>query len=151
LKFDQRACLFCNIIKKDKPSFTSQINKSKKARKNGSNGRIQNKFGPLLCIQGALQQRSKRESLVKMGATQTQIAAMIKWLKDENYLDDARFAQAFARGKFRVNYWGKYRIINELQQRDISSNRHIKSFGRNSGERVSIRSRKTFTQKMERN
>jgi regulatory protein len=66
-----------------------------------------------------------KEKLVKMGATQTQAAAMIKWLKDENYLDDARFAQAFARGKFRVNYWGKYRIINELQQRDISSN-HIK-------------------------
>jgi regulatory protein len=67
-----------------------------------------------------------KEKLVKMGATQTQIAALIKWLKDENYLDDARFAQAFARGKFRVNFWGKYKIINELQQRDITSE-HIKT------------------------
>jgi regulatory protein len=69
--------------------------------------------------------REVKEKLVRMGATQAQATALIKWLQDENYLDDARFAQAFARGKFRVNYWGKYRIINELQQRDISSD-HIK-------------------------
>ena len=42
-------------------------------------------------------------------------------LIQENYLNEERFAKAFARGKFLIKKWGKIRITNELKFRDISS------------------------------
>lgn len=42
-------------------------------------------------------------------------------LIDENYLNEERFAQSFARGKFNIKKWGKNRITNELKQRNIST------------------------------
>jgi regulatory protein len=35
-------------------------------------------------------------------------------------LNETRFAQAFARGKFRTKKWGKSRIVRELKFREIS-------------------------------
>ncbi len=46
---------------------------------------------------------------------------VIHHLLQNNYLNETRFAQAFARGKFRVKKWGKSRIIRELKYRDIST------------------------------
>lgn len=42
-------------------------------------------------------------------------------LIEENFLNETRFAKAFARGKFRFKYWGKYRIERELKARDINA------------------------------
>ena len=42
-------------------------------------------------------------------------------LIQENYLNEERFAQSFARGKFNIKKWGRNRIVNELKQRHISS------------------------------
>lgn len=41
-------------------------------------------------------------------------------LIEENYLNETRFAQSFARGKFRIKKWGKERIVRELKLRKIS-------------------------------
>jgi len=41
-------------------------------------------------------------------------------LLKHNFLNETRFAQAFARGKFNHKQWGKIRIIRELKFRDIS-------------------------------
>lgn len=41
-------------------------------------------------------------------------------LIQENYLNEERFAKAFARGKFRIKKWGRNRIVRELKMRDIS-------------------------------
>ena len=41
-------------------------------------------------------------------------------LISENYLNETRFAQSFARGKFNIKHWGKLRIVRELKQRRIS-------------------------------
>ncbi len=41
-------------------------------------------------------------------------------LIEQNYLNEERFAIAFAGGKFRVKHWGKVKIKLELKQRDIS-------------------------------
>ena len=41
-------------------------------------------------------------------------------LIQENYLNEERFAQSFARGKHRIKLWGKKRIVIELKQRAIS-------------------------------
>lgn len=45
---------------------------------------------------------------------------IINHLITENFLNETRFSQAFARGKFRVKKWGKNRIVNELKMRQIS-------------------------------
>ncbi|MEI7499082.1 MAG: regulatory protein RecX [Bacteroidota bacterium] len=42
-----------------------------------------------------------------------------KKLKDEGFIDDERFAKLFARGKFRINKWGRLRIRYELKCRSI--------------------------------
>jgi regulatory protein len=41
-------------------------------------------------------------------------------LIQNDFLNEQRFAQSFARGKFRIKKWGKKRIIQELKFRDIS-------------------------------
>lgn len=48
------------------------------------------------------------------------IDLIIHHLLQHNYLNESRFAQAFARGKFRTKKWGKHRIVRELNLRDIS-------------------------------
>jgi regulatory protein len=45
---------------------------------------------------------------------------IISKLIKENYLNESRFAQSFARGKFNIKKWGKQRIVNELKARKIS-------------------------------
>lgn len=52
---------------------------------------------------------------------QPEIAEQIySLLEGEGYVNETRFAEAYAGGKFRVNRWGRVRIRLELQRRDIS-------------------------------
>ena len=60
-----------------------------------------------------------QEKLSQLGATPKQEALLIKWLKEEKYLDNSRFAVAFVRGKFSNNHWGKQRLSLELKARNI--------------------------------
>ncbi len=45
---------------------------------------------------------------------------IIVYLLEHNFLNEERFAQSFARGKFRIKKWGKQRIVRELKYRNIS-------------------------------
>lgn len=45
---------------------------------------------------------------------------IISDLIQTNFLNESRFATAFARGKFRTKKWGKRRIVNELKFREIT-------------------------------
>ncbi|WP_333599169.1 regulatory protein RecX [Flavobacterium sp.] len=45
---------------------------------------------------------------------------VIVHLIENDFLNEERFARAFARGKHRIKSWGKNRIINELKQRQIA-------------------------------
>lgn len=42
------------------------------------------------------------------------------YLIDENFLSETRFSEAYVRGKFNNNSWGKIKIIKELKARNIS-------------------------------
>ena len=44
---------------------------------------------------------------------------IIEQLINENYLNEERFARSFASGKFRINRWGKTKIIHELERRQV--------------------------------
>lgn len=48
------------------------------------------------------------------------IDVIVVYLLDNNFLNEERFACSFARGKFRIKHWGRYRIANELKARNIS-------------------------------
>lgn len=60
------------------------------------------------------------QKLFDMGITGKDAEKIVKWLKEEKYLDDERFAHTFARGKFHNNRWGKIRIAMELKIRKIN-------------------------------
>lgn len=55
---------------------------------------------------------------MKMDADE--IDTIIVKLIQDNFLNESRFACSFARGKHRIKFWGKNRIINELKLRHIS-------------------------------
>lgn len=71
----------------------------------------------------AYQERCHDEVHTKMrtlGIKQPEIDEIIVYLIGENFLNEQRFAQSFARGKHRIKHWGKIRIVNELKARNIS-------------------------------
>lgn len=49
------------------------------------------------------------------------VDVVIGHLIEHNFLNEERFAKAYARGKFRYKYWGKNRIRRELKARGISA------------------------------
>ena len=72
----------------------------------------------------AYQERCQQEvvnKLRELGMIPTAIDTIITSLIQNNYLNEMRFAQSFARGKFRIKKWGKNRILRELKLRNISN------------------------------
>ena len=72
----------------------------------------------------AYQERCHKEVEQKLYEMQMIPAAkeqIIHHLLQHNFLNETRFSQAFARGKFRTKKWGKTRITRELKMRNISA------------------------------
>lgn len=71
----------------------------------------------------AYQERCHKEvhqKLFEMRMIPEAVDHIINHLLQHNFLNETRFAQAFARGKFRTKKWGKQRIVQELKLREIS-------------------------------
>ena len=71
----------------------------------------------------AYQERCHKEvadKLKELGMIPAAMDTIISQLIQDNYLNETRFAQSFARGKFRIKKWGKNRIVRELKLRHIS-------------------------------
>jgi regulatory protein len=62
-----------------------------------------------------------RAKLTELGARGEIADQIYEVLHTDGYFNEARFAHAFAGGKFRINHWGRVRIRLELQVRGISS------------------------------
>ena len=62
-----------------------------------------------------------RQKLYKDGFRGDEAEWAIAELISENYLNEERFARSFARGKFRINKWGRIKIEIELRRRAVSS------------------------------
>src|SRR5688572_21226169 len=60
------------------------------------------------------------EKLFSLGIKSAEQGPIIATLIEENYLDEERFAIAFAGGKFRIKNWGRIKIRHELRQRQVS-------------------------------
>ena len=73
----------------------------------------------------AYQERSHQEvrnKLYELGLWRTEVEEMITHLIVENFINEERFAKAFAGGKFRMKKWGRLRIVRELETRGITGN-----------------------------
>ncbi|MES1221786.1 MAG: regulatory protein RecX [Bacteroidota bacterium] len=61
-----------------------------------------------------------KEKLYNLGIAKNEHDEIISTLIEENYLNEERFAIAFAGGKFRVKQWGRVKIKYELKQKQVS-------------------------------
>lgn len=61
------------------------------------------------------------EKLFGFNITATEKEELLIYLIENNFINEERFAQSFARGKHNYKSWGKNRIVNELKFRNISS------------------------------
>lgn len=71
----------------------------------------------------AYQERSQSEVRRKLGENGIKgedAEFVISELITEGFLNEERFARAFARGKFRVNKWGRRKIEAALKQKGVS-------------------------------
>ncbi len=62
-----------------------------------------------------------RNKLLNLGIYGDDLEEVIYDLITENFLNEERFAQSFARGKYRMSEWGRNRILMELKRREISA------------------------------
>ncbi|MCG2418062.1 RecX family transcriptional regulator [Aequorivita sp. F47161] len=72
------------------------------------------------CVYQERCHKEVQQKLYEMRMIPLAIDEIIDHLLRHNFLNETRFAQAFARGKFRTKKWGRNRIINELKRREIS-------------------------------
>ena len=61
-----------------------------------------------------------KEKLYSYGLWKKDVETLISQLIEENYLNEERFAELFAGGKFRMKQWGRVKIKYELKQKQIS-------------------------------
>src|SRR3954451_146014 len=72
----------------------------------------------------AYQERSHHEAKQKLysfGLYSNEVEDLLSKLIEEDYLNEERFAERFAGGKFRMKQWGKVKITYELKQKQVSS------------------------------
>jgi regulatory protein len=65
-------------------------------------------------------QQEVREKLYSMKLATDEVENIIVKLIEENFLNEERFAIAYASGKFRIKKWGKVKIKHALKQHQIS-------------------------------
>ena len=72
----------------------------------------------------AYQERAHAEvvdRLYSYGLNRDEVEDLLAWLISENYVNEERYAIAYAGGKFRVKRWGRIKIKQYLEQKKVSS------------------------------
>lgn len=72
----------------------------------------------------AYQDRSHKEvkeKLYSYGLNKQEVEESISLLIEDDYLNEERFAQSFARGHFRSKQWGRVKISYELKMKGVSA------------------------------
>ena len=65
-------------------------------------------------------QQEMRDKLYEWGLHSNDVENIIAQLITDNFLNEERFAVAYAGGKFRIKKWGRVKIRIELKKRKIS-------------------------------
>jgi regulatory protein len=61
-----------------------------------------------------------KEKLYSFGLYKNEVEELISKLIEHNFLNEERYAEVFAGGKFRIKGWGKVKIKYELKQQGVS-------------------------------
>ncbi len=61
-----------------------------------------------------------KSKLYDFSLTTPEVEECISKLIEENYLNEERFAIAYAGGKFRIKHWGRVKIKYELKKKQVS-------------------------------
>ena len=78
---------------------------------------------PAICRYCAYQERSHqevRDKLYSYGLHKGDVEEILSRLITEGFLNEERFAKAFAGGKFRIKKWGRRKITHELEAHHIT-------------------------------
>jgi regulatory protein len=70
----------------------------------------------------AYQERCSQEIKTKAkqyGLSSNQINDILAYLKDENFINEQRFAESYVRGKAKVKRWGYYKIRAALRAKSV--------------------------------
>lgn len=65
--------------------------------------------------------REVRDKLYSFGLRTNEVELLIAKMIEADYLNEERFALSMARGKLRMNNWGKVKIIQALKAKQISA------------------------------
>lgn len=85
----------------------------------------------------AYQERSQqevRDKLYSLGLRSADIEEIIADLIQNNFLNEERFAAAYALGKFRMKSWGKLKIKQGLKLKRVSDKLIVKALNQIDGE-----------------
>jgi regulatory protein len=70
-----------------------------------------------------------RKKIVASGLTEEKAVEILNYLKEENYLDDERYAKAYVADKFRINRWGRVKMRYYLKAKGLPDNVIETGFG----------------------
>jgi regulatory protein len=63
-----------------------------------------------------------RNKLYELGVRNPALDELITYLITEGFLNEERYAKAFAGGKFRMKNWGRIKIVQHLESKGLSKN-----------------------------
>lgn len=61
-----------------------------------------------------------KEKLYSFKLRKSEVEELMSRLIEEDYLNEQRYAEQFAGGKFRIKQWGRVKITYELKQKRVS-------------------------------
>ncbi|RDB04092.1 regulatory protein RecX [Runella aurantiaca] len=85
----------------------------------------------------AYQERTVKETRQRLNdweLSEEETAWVLEELKAQNYLNEERFARAFAGGKFRVKRWGRLKIRQEMKIKGLPNDLIQKGLGEIDGD-----------------
>jgi|SRR6185436_15222880 len=72
------------------------------------------------CVYQERSQQELRDKLYEWGLHKKDVEQTISQMIEEGFMNEERFAIAFAGGKFRIKNWGKVKIRLALKQKKVS-------------------------------
>lgn len=82
------------------------------------------------CIQAERCSSEVRKKLELWGAAEDTAIQIVEHLLRERFLDEERFAVAFARDKMRYNRWGRVKIRHALREKEVSGDQILQALVR---------------------
>lgn len=79
------------------------------------------------CAYQERSQQEMREKLYQWGLHQSDVEQIISYLIENNFLNEERFALAYAQGKFRIKGWGKRKIKQALKLKRVPDKLLVKA------------------------